>query len=125
MRGVETLWLTGMTHADIAMEKVVEREPAREGLSGYGPAVTRASVWEWKADAGGEVPRVDARPRRRRRPDPRALHGPLPRRDGLQAPVRRPHLPRRTHRQVGVARPARSDVENEHSADNGGLVSIR
>ncbi|GAB2842671.1 valine--tRNA ligase [Actinoallomurus bryophytorum] len=57
MRGVETLWLPGMDHAGIATQNVVERELAREGLSRHdlGRDAFVKKVWEWKADSGGKI----------------------------------------------------------------------
>ncbi len=57
MQGYTTLWLPGMDHAGIATQNVVERELAREGLSrhdlGRDEFVRR--VWQWKAESGGKI----------------------------------------------------------------------
>jgi valyl-tRNA synthetase len=57
MQGYNTLWLPGMDHAGIATQNVVERELAKEGLSrhdlGREPFVER--VWQWKAESGGKI----------------------------------------------------------------------
>jgi valyl-tRNA synthetase len=57
MKGVPTLWLPGMDHAGIATQNVVERELAAQGLSrhdlGREPFVDK--VWEWKAESGGKI----------------------------------------------------------------------
>ncbi|WP_419197562.1 valine--tRNA ligase [Microbispora hainanensis] len=57
MRGMETLWLPGMDHAGIATQNVVEREIAKDGLSrhdfGRGAFVER--VWQWKEESGGRI----------------------------------------------------------------------
>jgi valyl-tRNA synthetase len=57
MQGYETLWLPGMDHAGIATQNVVERQLATEGLSrhdlGRDKFVER--VWQWKAESGGAI----------------------------------------------------------------------
>jgi valyl-tRNA synthetase len=57
MQGYRTLWLPGMDHAGIATQNVVERELAKEGLSrhdlGRDEFVNR--VWQWKAEYGGRI----------------------------------------------------------------------
>ena len=57
MQGYETLWLPGTDHAGIATQNVVERKLATEGLSrqdlGREKFVER--VWQWKADSGGKI----------------------------------------------------------------------
>jgi len=57
MRGVATLWLPGMDHAGIATQNVVERELAKEGLSRHdlGRDAFVKKVWEWKAESGGKI----------------------------------------------------------------------
>jgi valyl-tRNA synthetase len=57
MQGYRTLWLPGMDHAGIATQNVVERELARDGLSRHdlGRAAFVERVWEWKADFGGKI----------------------------------------------------------------------
>jgi valyl-tRNA synthetase len=57
MQGYRTLWLPGMDHAGIATQNVVERELAREGLSRHdlGREAFVARVWEWKAEYGGRI----------------------------------------------------------------------
>jgi valyl-tRNA synthetase len=57
MRGFATLWLPGMDHAGIATQNVVERELAKEGLSRHdlGREAFVKKVWEWKADSGGKI----------------------------------------------------------------------
>ncbi|GAA4509630.1 valine--tRNA ligase [Actinoallomurus oryzae] len=57
MRGLQTLWLPGMDHAGIATQNVVERELAREGLSRHdlGRDAFVKKVWEWKSDSGGKI----------------------------------------------------------------------
>jgi valyl-tRNA synthetase len=57
MQGFEALWLPGMDHAGIATQNVVERQLAAEGLSrhdlGRDKFVER--VWQWKAESGGAI----------------------------------------------------------------------
>ncbi len=57
MLGDETLWLPGMDHAGIATQNVVERHLAAEGLSrhdlGRDKFVER--VWQWRAESGGAI----------------------------------------------------------------------
>ena len=57
MRGVPTLWLPGMDHAGIATQNVVEREIAKEGLSRHdlGRDAFVKKVWDWKAEFGGKI----------------------------------------------------------------------
>jgi valyl-tRNA synthetase len=57
MQGYRTLWLPGMDHAGIATQNVVERELAKEGLSRHdlGRAAFVERVWEWKAEYGGRI----------------------------------------------------------------------
>ncbi|SDZ26781.1 valyl-tRNA synthetase [Micromonospora pattaloongensis] len=57
MQGFEALWLPGMDHAGIATQNVVERQLAAQGLSrhdlGRDKFVER--VWQWKAESGGAI----------------------------------------------------------------------
>ncbi|GII78973.1 valine--tRNA ligase [Sphaerisporangium rufum] len=57
MRGLETLWLPGMDHAGIATQNVVERELAKEGLSRHdlGREAFVERVWRWKEESGGRI----------------------------------------------------------------------
>jgi valyl-tRNA synthetase len=57
MQGYEALWLPGMDHAGIATQNVVERELAKEGLSRHdlGREAFVARVWQWKAESGGRI----------------------------------------------------------------------
>ena len=57
MQGYNTLWLPGMDHAGIATQNVVERELAREGLSRHdlGREAFVERVWQWKAEYGGRI----------------------------------------------------------------------
>ncbi len=57
MQGYETLWLPGMDHAGIATQNAVERELAKEGLSRHdlGREAFVERVWTWKAEYGGKI----------------------------------------------------------------------
>jgi valyl-tRNA synthetase len=57
MQGYETLWLPGMDHAGIATQNVVERQLAAEGRSRHDLGRERfvAKVWQWKAESGGAI----------------------------------------------------------------------
>jgi valyl-tRNA synthetase len=57
MQGYDTLWLPGMDHAGIATQNVVERELAKEGVSRHdlGREAFVERVWQWKAASGGTI----------------------------------------------------------------------
>jgi valyl-tRNA synthetase len=57
MQGYETLWLPGMDHAGIATQNVVERKLAEQGLSRHdlGREAFVERVWQWKAESGGAI----------------------------------------------------------------------
>jgi valyl-tRNA synthetase len=57
MQGYNALWLPGMDHAGIATQNVVERELARDGLSRHdlGREAFVERVWQWKASSGGTI----------------------------------------------------------------------
>jgi valyl-tRNA synthetase len=57
MQGYEALWLPGMDHAGIATQNVVERRLATEGLSRHdlGREKFVERVWQWKAESGGAI----------------------------------------------------------------------
>jgi valyl-tRNA synthetase len=57
MQDYNTLWLPGMDHAGIATQNVVERELAKEGLSRHdlGREAFVERVWQWKASSGGKI----------------------------------------------------------------------
>ncbi len=57
MQGYEALWLPGMDHAGIATQNVVERKLASEGLSRHdlGREQFVERVWQWKAESGGAI----------------------------------------------------------------------
>ncbi|KUL38209.1 valine--tRNA ligase [Actinoplanes awajinensis] len=57
MQGFEVLWLPGMDHAGIATQNVVERKLADLQMSRHdlGRAKFVEKVWEWKAESGGAI----------------------------------------------------------------------
>ena len=57
MQGYSALWLPGMDHAGIATQNVVERELAKEGMTRHdlGREVFVERVWQWKAESGGTI----------------------------------------------------------------------
>jgi valyl-tRNA synthetase len=57
MQGFNTLWVPGMDHAGIATQNVVERELAKDGLSRHdlGREAFVERVWQWKAESGGRI----------------------------------------------------------------------
>ncbi len=57
MQGYTALWVPGMDHAGIATQNVVERELAKEGLSRHdlGREAFVERVWQWKAKSGGKI----------------------------------------------------------------------
>jgi len=57
MQGYNVLWLPGTDHAGIATQNVVERELARDGLSRHdlGREAFIERVWQWKATYGDRI----------------------------------------------------------------------
>jgi valyl-tRNA synthetase len=57
MQGFEVLWLPGMDHAGIATQNVVERQLAAEQKSRHdlGREAFVEKVWQWKAESGGAI----------------------------------------------------------------------
>jgi valyl-tRNA synthetase len=57
MKGFEALWLPGMDHAGIAMQNVVEKQLALQGLTRHdiGREEFVKKVWEWKQEYGGQI----------------------------------------------------------------------
>jgi valyl-tRNA synthetase len=57
MQGFEALWLPGMDHAGIATQNVVERQLAAQGMSRHdlGREKFIERVWQWKAESGGAI----------------------------------------------------------------------
>jgi len=133
MQGYETLWLPGMDHAGIATQNVVERQLAGQGLSrhdlGREDFITR--VWEWKASSGGAILGQMRRlgdsvdwSRERFTMDEGLSRAVLTIFQRLYADG----LIYRAERIINWCprcRTALSDIEVEHSDDEGELVSIR
>ena len=57
MQGYNALWLPGTDHAGIATQNVVERELAKDGVSRHdlGREAFVERVWEWKEEYGGKI----------------------------------------------------------------------
>ncbi|PSL06764.1 valyl-tRNA synthetase [Haloactinopolyspora alba] len=57
MQGYAALWMPGMDHAGIATQNVVERDLAKDGISRHdlGREAFIDKVWEWKAESGGKI----------------------------------------------------------------------
>jgi valyl-tRNA synthetase len=57
MQGYETLWQPGMDHAGIATQNAVERQLAGEGKNRHdlGREAFVERVWAWKAEYGGKI----------------------------------------------------------------------
>ena len=57
MKGEATLWLTGMDHAGIATQMVVERQLAAENVTrrSLGREEFERRVWQWKEEYGGRI----------------------------------------------------------------------
>ncbi len=57
MSGDEALWLPGMDHAGIATQTVVERQLAVDGKTrhDYGRDLFVQKVWDWKHESGGAI----------------------------------------------------------------------
>jgi valyl-tRNA synthetase len=57
MKGFDALWQSGMDHAGIATQMVVERQLAEEGLTRHdlGREKFIERVWKWKAESGGAI----------------------------------------------------------------------
>ncbi|WP_026876482.1 valine--tRNA ligase [Jiangella gansuensis] len=133
MQGYEALWMPGMDHAGIATQNVVERELAKDGVSRHdlGREEFIQKVWEWKAESGGKILAQMRRlgdgvawSRERFTMD-----------DGLSRAVQTifkmlydDGLIYRAERIINWCvrcHTALSDIEVEHSDDDGELISIR
>jgi valyl-tRNA synthetase len=57
MQGDSALWQTGMDHAGIATQMVVERQLAGDGISRHdlGRDKFVEAVWDWKKNSGGQI----------------------------------------------------------------------
>ncbi|PPK69047.1 valine--tRNA ligase [Actinokineospora auranticolor] len=133
MQGYEVLWLPGMDHAGIATQNVVERQLASQGLSRHdlGREAFVERVWEWKTEYGGKI--LDQMRRLGDGVDWSRERFTMD--DGLSRAVQTifkrlydSELIYRAERIINWCprcRTALSDIEVEHSEDEGELVSIR
>jgi valyl-tRNA synthetase len=57
MKGDSALWQTGMDHAGIATQMVVERRLGEEGITRHdlGREKFLEAVWDWKGSSGGQI----------------------------------------------------------------------
>jgi len=133
MQGYEVLWLPGMDHAGIATQNVVERELGGEGLSRHDLGRERfvERVWEWKAEYGGKILGQMRRlgdgvdwSRERFTMDENLSRA-------VQTMFKRLYDKELIYRAERIinwcprCQTALSDIEVEHSEDEGELVSIR
>jgi valyl-tRNA synthetase len=133
MQGYEALWLPGMDHAGIATQNVVERQLAAEGLSRHdlGREKFVARVWQWKAESGGAITGQMRRlgdgvdwTRERFTMDEGGIRA-------VQTMFERLHGDGLIYRAERIINwcprclTALSDIEVDHSDDDGELVSIR
>ncbi|HET9142564.1 valine--tRNA ligase [Actinophytocola sp.] len=133
MMGDEALWLPGMDHAGIATQNVVERELAGEGLSRHdlGREAFVERVWRWKAESGGMILHQMRRlgdgvdwSRERFTMDSRLSAA-------VQTIFKRLYEDGLIYRAERIinwcprCHTALSDIEVEHSEDEGELISIR
>ncbi|WP_091673456.1 valine--tRNA ligase [Amycolatopsis marina] len=133
MQGYEVLWLPGMDHAGIATQNVVERQLAAEGRSRHdlGREEFVERVWEWKAEYGGKI--LDQMKRLGDGVDWSRERFTMD--EGLSRAVQTifkrlydDGLIYRAERIINWCprcRTALSDIEVDHSEDEGELVSIR
>jgi valyl-tRNA synthetase len=133
MQGYDALWLPGMDHAGIATQNVVERELAKEGLSRHdlGREAFVQRVWDWKAEYGGKILAQMRRlgdgvdwTRERFTMDPGLSRA-------VQTIFKRLYDEELIYRAERIinwcprCQTALSDIEVEHSDDEGELVSIK
>jgi valyl-tRNA synthetase len=133
MQGYIALWLPGMDHAGIATQNVVERELAKEGLSRHdlGREAFVQRVWQWKAESGGKI----GGQMRRLGDSVDASRERFTMDEGLSRAVQTifkrlfdDGLIYRAHRIINWCPrclTALSDIEVDHTDDDGELVSIR
>lgn len=134
MQGYEVLWLPGMDHAGIATQNVVERELAKnEGKSRHdlGREAFVERVWKWKDESGGKI----TGQMRRLGDGVDWTRARFTMDEGLSKAVQTifkrlydDDLIYRAERIINWCprcRTALSDIEVEHSDDDGELVSIR
>src|SRR4051794_22454512 len=133
MQGYDVLWLPGMDHAGIATQNVVERELGKEGLSRHdlGREGFVERVWAWKDEYGGKILDQMRRlgdgvdwTRERFTMDPGLSRA-------VQTIFKRLYDDELIYRAERIinwcprCQTALSDIEVEHSDDEGELVSIR
>ncbi|RJK97084.1 valine--tRNA ligase [Vallicoccus soli] len=133
MQGHDVLWLPGMDHAGIATQNVVERELAKEGLTRHdlGREAFVERVWRWKEKYGGRI--LDQMRRLGEGVDWSRERFTMD--EGLSRAVQT--IFKRLYDDELIYRAERiinwcprcltalSDIEVEHSDDDGELVSIR
>ncbi len=133
MSGDEVLWLPGMDHAGIATQNVVEKQLAVDGKTrhDFGRALFVEKVWDWKRESGGAI--LGQMKRLGDSVDWSRERFTLD--DGLSAAVQT--IFKRMYDDGLVYRAERiinwcpgcmtalSDIEVDHSDDEGELVSIR
>ena len=133
MQGFEVLWLPGMDHAGIATQNVVERQLAAQKLSRHdlGREAFVEKVWQWKAESGGAILGQMRRlgdsvdwSRERFTMDEGLSHA-------VQTIFKRLYDDELIYRAERIINwcprclTALSDIEVEHTEDDGELVSIR
>ena len=133
MSGDEVLWLPGMDHAGIATQNLVEKQLATDGKTrhDYGRELFVQKVWDWKHESGGAI--LGQMKRLGDSVDWTRERFTLD--DGLSAAVQTAFkklydegLIYRAERIINWCpgcRTALSDIEVDHSEDEGELVSIR
>jgi valyl-tRNA synthetase len=133
MQGYEALWMPGLDHAGIATQNVVERQLAAEGLSRHdlGREKFVERVWRWKAESGGVITG-----QMRRLGDSvdwsrEAFTMDEPRTRAVRTIFKRLYDDGLIYRAERIINwcprclTALSDIEVDHSEDEGELVSIR
>ena len=133
MSGDEVLWLPGMDHAGIATQNLVEQQLVADGKTrhDYGRELFVEKVWDWKRESGGAI--LGQMKRLGDSVDWERERFTLD--DGLSAAVQTVFkkmfdegLIYRAERIINWCpgcRTALSDIEVDHSDDEGELVSIR
>ncbi len=133
MSGDETLWMPGMDHAGIATQNAVEQQLAKDGKTkhDFGRELFVQKVWDWKHEYGGAI--LGQMKRLGDSVDWARERFTLD--EGLSASVQTifkrlydDGLIYRAERIINWCpgcRTALSDIEVEHSDDEGELVSIR
>jgi valyl-tRNA synthetase len=133
MQGYEALWVPGMDHAGIATQNVVERQLAAEGLSRHdlGREKFVAKVWQWKAESGGVITGQMRRLGESVDWSREAFTMDERRSYGLRTIFKRMYDDGLIYRAERIINwcprcmTALSDIEVDHTEDDGELVSIR